>query len=374
MKIYLVGGAVRDALLGLPVKDRDWVVVGATADQMIELGYKQVGADFPVFLHPDTGEEYALARIERKTGDGYHGFTTETSNVTLEQDLSRRDLTINSMAMAEDGTIIDPFGGQTDLRNRILRHTSDAFAEDPLRVLRLMRFHARYGNFTTDQNTIKLAVDLIESGRLNELSYERFWAELEKVIHEASSWKFFDYMLGWKMIEHVTFFNKLYGEHRPYLDSTWFHTMFFDGSKMVLNLPIDKRLMVFMAMTMHNRPIDDDVRLERHTQILHSCANKFFDITMGEPDAVTEELYKLMKTLKPWGEGPAYDNLILAVETMNPHTPDDYFFSAKTLVALRDAINTVKSEHFPQFQGKELGAKIEEARKAKITEVIQSLK
>ncbi len=147
MKTFLVGGAVRDALLRLPVKDRDWVVVGATPDAMLENGYQQVGRDFPVFLHPRSREEYALARTERKSGKGYTGFVTQFApDVTLEQDLQRRDLTINAIAQADDGSLIDPYGGQQDLANRTLRHVSAAFNEDPLRVLRVARFAARFAH------------------------------------------------------------------------------------------------------------------------------------------------------------------------------------------------------------------------------------
>ena len=147
MKIYVVGGAVRDELLGLPVQDRDYVVVGATPEEMARLGYKPVGKDFPVFLHPQTHEEYALARTERKSGRGYKGFTVHASpDVTLEDDLRRRDLTINAMAKAEDGTLIDPYGGKRDLEHHILRHVSEAFAEDPVRILRVARFAARFSN------------------------------------------------------------------------------------------------------------------------------------------------------------------------------------------------------------------------------------
>jgi len=145
MEVYLVGGAVRDELLGLPVKERDWCIVGATPDDMKELGYRPVGRDFPVFLHPKTAEEYALARTERKTAAGYHGFTFHTSpDVTIEQDLGRRDLTMNAIARDADGQLIDPYDGCTDIDNKLLRHVSDAFAEDPVRVLRTARFAARY--------------------------------------------------------------------------------------------------------------------------------------------------------------------------------------------------------------------------------------
>lgn len=180
MEVYLVGGAVRDRLLGRPVRERDWVVVGATPAEMLERGYRQVGKDFPVFLHPETGEEYALARSERKSGHGYHGFEFDTSpDVTLEEDLRRRDLTVNAMAEAPDGTIVDPYGGRQDLEERILRHVSPAFSEDPLRVLRAARFAARYTDlgFTVAGETLGLMAELAQSGELEHLTPERVWQE-----------------------------------------------------------------------------------------------------------------------------------------------------------------------------------------------------
>ena len=175
MKVYLVGGAVRDALLGLDVKDRDWVVVGAEAADLLAQGFRAVGQDFPVFLHPTTHEEYALARTERKISKGYTGFQFYADkSVTLEQDLLRRDLTINAMAQDEHGNIIDPFGGQSDLQNKILRHVSAAFAEDPVRILRIARFAARYG-FTVAPETMQLMCDMVANGEVDALVAERVW-------------------------------------------------------------------------------------------------------------------------------------------------------------------------------------------------------
>jgi len=187
MQIYKVGGAVRDRLLGLPVTDIDRVVVGASAEQMHALGYRPVGSDFPVFLHPNTGEEYALARTERKSGRGYGGFTFHASpEVTLEQDLIRRDLTINAMAEDDQGVLTDPYGGQADLKRRILRHVSPAFAEDPLRVLRVARFAARYASlgFTVAADTLDLMRELSESGELQALTAERSWKEISRALME----------------------------------------------------------------------------------------------------------------------------------------------------------------------------------------------
>ena len=187
MQIYKVGGAVRDRLLGRPVSEVDWVVVGASAEQMLELGYRPVGADFPVFLHPQTGEEYALARTERKSGRGYGGFTFHASpDVTLEQDLIRRDLTVNAMAEDDQGNLIDPYNGQQDLKARILRHVSPAFAEDPLRVLRVARFAARYAplGFSVAPETLMLMRQLAESGELAHLTAERSWKEISRALME----------------------------------------------------------------------------------------------------------------------------------------------------------------------------------------------
>ena len=187
MQIFKVGGAVRDQLLGRSVVDIDWVVVGATPEQMRAQGYRAVGDDFPVFLHPTSGEEYALARTERKSGHGYGGFVFHTSpEVTLEEDLLRRDLTVNAMAQAEDGTLFDPYGGQADLAARVLRHVSPAFAEDPLRVLRVARFAARYAylGFSVASETLTLMRELAESGELAHLTAERIWQEFACALME----------------------------------------------------------------------------------------------------------------------------------------------------------------------------------------------
>jgi tRNA nucleotidyltransferase (CCA-adding enzyme) len=188
MNVYEVGGAVRDALLGLPVTERDWVVVGATPDELIAQGFRRVGKDFPVFLHPRTGEEYALARTERKTAPGYTGFAFDTAaTVTLEQDLERRDLTINAIALSADGTLVDPWGGRADLDARVLRHVSPAFREDPLRVLRVARFAARFANlgFTIAAATLDLMRDIVASGEMEALRPERVWQETAKALGTA---------------------------------------------------------------------------------------------------------------------------------------------------------------------------------------------
>ena len=192
MKTYRVGGAVRDELLGRPVKDRDYVVVGATPEELVRQGYKPVGKDFPVFLHPRTHEEYALARTERKTARGYHGFEFRTApDVTLEQDLARRDLTINAIARDEDGQLIDPFNGAEDLKAGLLRHVSAAFAEDPVRILRVSRFAARYG-FRVAPETMKLMRGMAASGEADALVAERVWQEVARGLMEAKPSRMFE--------------------------------------------------------------------------------------------------------------------------------------------------------------------------------------
>ena len=250
MQVYLVGGAVRDALLGIAVKDRDWVVVGASPQQMLAAGYEQVGKDFPVFLHPKTKEEYALARMERKVGQGYHGFALDyDAKVTLEEDLKRRDLTINAMAQDEQGQLFDYYGGQADLQNRVLRHVSDAFAEDPLRVLRVARFAAKLAplGFRLAPETRTLMQQMARSGELQALTPERVWQEVVKVMNLAKPSVFF------KVLDEVDALSELFPElsqlkgvtqpleHHPEGD-VWTHTLMVLDAAARLSENFDVRL------------------------------------------------------------------------------------------------------------------------------------
>ena len=273
MRVYLVGGAVRDRLLGHPYHEKDYVVVGATPEQLIAQGYQPVGKDFPVFLHPKTKEEYALARTERKSGHGYHGFEFYTDpSVTLEDDLIRRDLTINAMAMDDDGTIYDPYHGQQDLADKILRHVSPAFAEDPLRVLRVARFAARYAQygFTVADETLDLMRQLTESGELNALTPERVWKETSRALMEDHADVYFEVLRACGALK-VLFpeINALYGvpqrpEYHPEIDCG-IHTMMALQQACKAHYSLDVRFAVLMhdlgkALT----PIDE---LPRH--IMH---------------------------------------------------------------------------------------------------------
>jgi tRNA nucleotidyltransferase (CCA-adding enzyme) len=206
MQVYLVGGAVRDELLGLPVKERDWVVVGGTREELERRKFREVGRDFPVFLHPDTHEEYALARRERKTAPGYRGFSVEFGpEVTLAEDLGRRDLTINAMARQPDGTLVDPLGGKRDLEARLLRHVSDAFVEDPVRILRLARFAARFVplGFRVAPDTMALMRRMVLAGEVDALVAERVWQESEKALREPAAGAFFKVLRECGALERI---------------------------------------------------------------------------------------------------------------------------------------------------------------------------
>jgi tRNA nucleotidyltransferase (CCA-adding enzyme) len=212
MKIYRVGGAVRDQLLGLPVQDRDYVVVGATPQEMLAQGYRPVGKDFPVFLHPQTQEEYALARTERKTAPGYRGFAFHAdSSVTLEQDLARRDLTVNAMAKGDDGVLVDPFHGQDDLRQHVFRHVSEAFVEDPVRILRVARFSARFPDFRVAEETNVLMQGMVRDGEVDALVPERVWQELVRGLMEQRPSRMFEVLRACGALARIL----------PELDALW---------------------------------------------------------------------------------------------------------------------------------------------------------
>lgn len=252
MKIYIVGGAVRDELLGRPNADRDYVVVGATPQAMQAEGYRPVGKDFPVFLHPATNEEYALARTERKSGHGYHGFTFHAApDVTLEEDLARRDLTINAMARGVDGELIDPYCGQRDLQGKILRHVGPAFAEDPVRILRIARFAARFSDFSVAPETLALMRGMVASGEVDHLVAERVWQELAKGLMEDKPSRLFDVLRDCHALARLLpEVDALFGvaqraDYHPEID-TGIHTMMVLDQSARRRLPLPVR---FAALT-----------------------------------------------------------------------------------------------------------------------------
>ena len=247
MKAYVVGGAVRDRLLGRPAQDRDWVVVGATPEEMEAAGYLPVGRDFPVFLHPDTREEHALARTERKTAPGYRGFVVHADpSVTLEEDLQRRDLTINAMAESEDGTLIDPFGGLADLRAKRLRHVSEAFVEDPVRILRVARFVARFFDFEVADETRALMRRMVEAGEVDALVPERVWQEIARGLMESHPSRMFEVLRDCGALAVILpELDRLWGvpqraEYHPEVDSG-VHAMMVLDTAARLNAPLQVR-------------------------------------------------------------------------------------------------------------------------------------
>lgn len=246
MQVYLVGGAVRDELLALPVKDKDYVVVGSTPEAMEALGYKPVGKDFPVFLHPITHDEYALARTERKTSKGYKGFSVHASiDVTLEEDLARRDLTINAIAKAENGQLIDPYHGLADIRSKTLRHVSASFAEDPVRILRAARLSARFADFTVAPETNQLMQEMAEAGEVDALVAERVWQELAKGLMEVKPSRMFDVLRDCGALKKILpELDKLWGvpqppQHHPEVDTGVHVMMVIDyAAKQDFSLPV----------------------------------------------------------------------------------------------------------------------------------------
>ena len=247
MKTYLVGGAVRDGLLGITGADRDWVVVGSTPEAMAAQGFRPVGKDFPVFLHPQTHEEYALARTERKTAPGYKGFVVHASpEVSLEEDLARRDLTINAIAQAEDGTLIDPYGGQHDLQHKVLRHVTEAFREDPVRILRVARFAARFADFSVAPATMTLMQDMVADGEVDALVSERVWQELSKGLMSAKPSRMLQVLRDCGALKILLpEVDRLYGvpqppEHHPEIDTGVHLEMVLDETARV-HAPLEVR-------------------------------------------------------------------------------------------------------------------------------------
>ena len=326
MQTYLVGGAVRDMLLGLEVKDRDWVVVGATPELMTSSGYQQVGKDFPVFLHPKTREEYALARAERKVAPGHKGFECRfDTEVTLEEDLMRRDLTINALAMSQDQSLIDPYKGQQDLRDKVLRHVSSAFIEDPLRVYRVARFAAKLPEFSVHKSTLDMMRKIVTSGELETLSRERVVAELRKALMCAKPWVFLKVLadvgvkdilavgLDWTLAEQAGCIVSPENEQQSLMMLLWGQSTKLAQYLLGLGLPQDlKRVCetqpVWSTFTANSQPNASDwiellgvLDAWRRPQLLEIYL-KAYDADMGQNNqAKWCDLYTAYKAIK-WSE------------------------------------------------------------------------
>ena len=351
MKTYLVGGAVRDKLMGLEPKDRDWVIVGATpadVQALLDEGYERVGADFPVFLHPVTREEYALARVERKVAAGYHGFVVDAdASVTIEQDLGRRDLTINSMAMDEAGNVIDPYGGRRDLHNHVLRHTTEAFAEDPLRVLRLARFAARY-NFTVAPETIALCRLIGQSGELNHLSIERIWVELQKGFSEKHPEQMFEIMHETQALDRCDVLQRTFG--------SFLNNEQRGALKCVAKVVHDKEQRFVVGVCAAAARFSELKGAPKRVLDLYAHMHE-----LAYAGRSASELMRVLKTCGALREGPAFpDLLMLAAVLSHGHNPPA--FDSRDLEIGAQQLRSVRAVEFPGLQGKELGQAIDAKR------------
>ena len=328
LNVYRVGGAVRDALLGWPVYDNDWVVVGATPDAMRKRGFKPVGRDFPVFLHPDTAEEYALARTERKSGHGYGGFEVHASpDVSLEEDLLRRDLTINAIAQSTDGELTDPFNGQGDIERRVLRHISAAFSEDPLRVLRTARFLARYASlgFTIAPETLALMRTVSQSGELEHLAAERVWVETEKALGEPSPEVYFTTLercdalrVWWPELAGEALVKGLVAMAQV-PDSDMFPLAHWRHAQLVSPLAAEQRDALSERLKLPNAV----AQLARHTALTHSLINHSLTNQALPSDALEgANVLRWLERLDGWRKPEQVEEQLALVKVLAPEQVD----------------------------------------------------
>jgi tRNA nucleotidyltransferase/poly(A) polymerase len=376
MKIYLVGGAVRDHLMGIESNDHDYVVVGATRQDMLDRGYSEVGADFPVFLDPKTGDQYALARRERKSGKGYLGFEVEyDSGVTLEEDLSRRDLTINAIAQdIETGEIIDPFNGRGDIKEQLLRHVSNAFKEDPLRVIRLARFYSRFADFGIASPTIKMCQDIVDSGEIDVLPYERLWAEMGKMFEQSQNpiW-FFRALNTFGALTHVKFFSDIFGvitSHRLNVDFELYADLV---TKMI---PAEERLDFFMASV-----VTSDTRRKTiwtagyviPTRVIKLIQNMFAVGDMKDTHLATD-IHMLLMTNRAYnGDSQGLSDLFTGMKIMEA-AGRKLSISSSHLKIIQDNSAQVTAEPYMHLEGKEIGMAMNRARIAIIEKTLEQLK
>ncbi len=358
-QVYLVGGAVRDALLNIPVVDRDWVVTGATPEQLEQQGYQQVGKQFPVFLNPKSKEEYALARKEKKQGAGYTGFICDFSpNISLEEDLERRDLTINAIAQTQDGNLIDPFNGQQDLENRIFRHVSNAFVEDPLRVLRVARFAARFHNldFKIAPETMSLMKTISDSGELSALSAERIWKELEKALNTKHSDVFFF------VLKEANALEKLLPEF------VWSNSSVKNPLEKQVNLTPAQR----WAILTKDTPLTQLAQLHQHIR----APNQF--------KTLSEQVRGFLENQTIHMNAPDWENWLMSVNAIKKPQPFILLIEVLSHLtnseqtdwqALRDTIAIINAASLMKqgFSGVELGQALKQARIDALDKILSPL-
>lgn len=361
MKIYLVGGAVRDKLLGLPVKERDYVVVGADENEMLKLGYQQVGKEFPVFLHPKTREEYALARAERKTGPGYKGFAFDASkSVTLEEDLKRRDLTINAMAETADGELIDPYHGKQDLQDKILRHVSEAFAEDPVRILRVGRFLARYAclGFNIAPETNALMKQMVNAGEVNALVAERVWKELERALEEKNPEKFFE------VLENCGAFTVLFpefGEQQQGLNAL--------TAACALSNDTTVRFAALLYASTDTDALCKRFRSPNHYQQLAKMVHRFYPAAFAAKASSNEEILNLFMKLDIFRRADRFESFLQSCQAI-ANVLSEKSYDADWLRACANAARSFPPQTLVDqgLNGGELAEQLKIKRQEKIAE------
>lgn len=369
MKIFAVGGAVRDAILSLECSDRDFVVVGSTEAEMLSLGFKNVGAAFPVFLHPETGDEYALARKERKIGTGYHGFAVEFDpTVTLEEDLSRRDLSINSIAQdLETGEFIDPFNGISDLKNGVLRHTSSAFKEDPLRVIRLARLFARFSDFTIATETLMVVGEVVDGGELNALPNERFWAEIEKMFKQSDTpHRFFSALWNFGVFDKVDFFRDTFGTISAHKALKEFRAIL----NIVNREPVDDRLSMFVALAASW----DAKQAGQACPTNVSKLTKAVKLVRMLDEASPKNVFDILMNIRGFSAQSALAPNLIRVLDIGERAGMNFAIGATALEFARAGGMDISSELFPDLEGRALGNAIDAARLISIANIMKAFK
>ncbi len=370
MKIYLVGGAVRDRLLGLPVDERDWLVVGATEQEMLDAGYRRADADFPVFLHPETGEEYALARTETKIAGGYKGFTVDAcSTITLEQDLARRDLTINALVEDESGQLIDHYQGQRDLDARQLRHITPAFVEDPVRILRIARFAAHLGSlgFEVAPETQALMAQMVQSGELQNLKPERIWKEMRKALLEPQPWQFFEVLLQCGALALLI----------PELTATTKSSTPFGSLRKITELSNTLAVRFTAALYPAAKTVDSITTFCNRLRADKACCDLLEMVIhlessfAGAVDAKAEALLIFLEKSKAQQQPERFQDLLLACEVLWPDLAKMAIPRLKhALIAINDI--TAKELISEGYQGSELGAALRQQRIKAIEQRVMS--
>ncbi|PHM36717.1 multifunctional CCA addition/repair protein [Xenorhabdus innexi] len=378
MKVYLVGGAVRDQLLDLPVTERDWVVVGGNPEELLAQGYQQVGKDFPVFLHPQTHEEYALARTERKSGQGYTGFTCYAApDVTLEEDLLRRDLTINAIAQTPEGVLIDPYQGIDDLKNRILRHVSAAFTEDPLRVLRLARFAARFAHlsFSIAAETQALITEMTANGELSSLTPERVWRETEKALASQSPQVYFQVLrdcgaLAILFPEINTLFDVISAETNMGIHS-------LNVLKMSAHLSIDTDIRFASLCThlekAHIKQLCERLRIPNSARDLAGIVAQYYDQIHTAEQLSAEKLLALFNAIDVWRKPQRLEQLIVCSKAdicahtglKTPLYPSEQYLQDAFAIAAQVSVQQIIARG---FQGSEIRTELERQRQLAIND------